>query len=147
MVNSIPLWLDWVQKWSVHCMLLCPNLPYTSLNQCSKADNKHNELTVLIYTLCLCPKPCPFLCALILNKDLALLIKIRVRSREAIRKFRGCSEWLFFSLFFEVPGLFVFQIVTLCYDLTRDSIYNNFVIDVYCRCLQILYQFGFFYKL
>ena len=62
-------------------MFLCPNLPLTSLNQLSKADNKHKELTVLIYTLCLCLKPCPFLCALILNKDLALLIKIRVRSR------------------------------------------------------------------
>ena len=29
---------------------------------------------------------------------------------------------------------------TLFYDLTRDSIANNFVIDVYCRCLEILYQ-------
>ena len=24
---------------------------------------------------------------------------------------------------------------------------NNFVIDVYCRCLQILYQIAFFYKI
>ena len=29
---------------------------------------------------------------------------------------------------------------TLFYDRTRDSIANNFVIDFYCRCLQILYQ-------
>ena len=29
---------------------------------------------------------------------------------------------------------------TLFDDLTRDSIANNFVIDVYCRCLQILYE-------
>ena len=28
--------------------------------------------------------------------------------------------------------------VTLFNDLTRDSIANNFVIDVCCRCLQIL---------
>ena len=32
-------------------------------------------------------------------------------------------------------------------DLTRDSIANNFVIGVYCRCLQILYQITFFYKI
>ena len=32
---------------------------------------------------------------------------------------------------------------TLFNDVTRDSIANNFVIDVYCRCLQILYQIGF----
>ena len=29
---------------------------------------------------------------------------------------------------------------TLFYDLTRDSIANNFVTDVYCRCLEILCQ-------
>ena len=28
---------------------------------------------------------------------------------------------------------------TLFNDLTRDSTANNFVIDVYCRCLQIIY--------
>ena len=33
---------------------------------------------------------------------------------------------------------------TLFNDLTRDSIASNFVIDVYCRCLQILYQIAFF---
>ena len=32
-------------------------------------------------------------------------------------------------------------------DLTKDSIANNFVIGVYCRCLQILYQIAFFYKI
>ena len=32
-------------------------------------------------------------------------------------------------------------------DPTRDSIANNFVISVYCRCLQILYQITFFYKI
>ena len=31
-------------------------------------------------------------------------------------------------------------ITTLFNDLTRDSIANNFVTDVYFRCLQILYQ-------
>ena len=31
----------------------------------------------------------------------------------------------------------------LFYDLTRDYIANNFVIDVYCRCLYILYQIVF----
>ena len=36
------------------------------------------------------------------------------------------------------------QVNTLFNDLTRDSIANNFVIDVYCRCLQILYQIAFF---
>ena len=36
---------------------------------------------------------------------------------------------------------------TLFNDLTRDSIANNFVIDVYSRCLQILYQISFFYKI
>ena len=30
--------------------------------------------------------------------------------------------------------------ISLFYDLTRDSIANNFVIDVYCRCLEILRQ-------
>ena len=34
---------------------------------------------------------------------------------------------------------------TLFYDLTRDSIANNFVTDIYCRCLQILYQIAFFF--
>ena len=29
---------------------------------------------------------------------------------------------------------------TLFNDVTRDSIANNFVIDVYCRCLEILCQ-------
>ena len=36
---------------------------------------------------------------------------------------------------------------TLFYDLTRDSIANNFVTDVCCRCLQIVYQIAFFYKI
>ena len=36
---------------------------------------------------------------------------------------------------------------TLFNDGTKDSIANNFVIDVYCRCLQILYQIAFFYKI
>ena len=36
---------------------------------------------------------------------------------------------------------------TLFYDLTRDSTANNFVIDIYCRCLHILYQIAFFYKI
>ena len=35
---------------------------------------------------------------------------------------------------------------TLFHDLTIDSIANNFVIGVYCRC-QILYQIVFFYKI
>ena len=39
------------------------------------------------------------------------------------------------------------KIFALFYDPTRDSIANNFVIDVYCRCLQILYQIAFFYKI
>ena len=34
---------------------------------------------------------------------------------------------------------------TLFYDLTRDSIANIFVTDIYCRCLQILYQIAFFF--
>ena len=36
---------------------------------------------------------------------------------------------------------------TLFDDYTRDSIANNFVIGVYCRCLQILYQIAFFHKI
>ena len=32
-------------------------------------------------------------------------------------------------------------------DPTRDSIANKFVISAYCRCLQILYQIDFFYKI
>ena len=32
------------------------------------------------------------------------------------------------------------ELDTLFYDVTRDSIANNFVIDFYCRCLYILYQ-------
>ena len=32
-------------------------------------------------------------------------------------------------------------------DVTRDSIANNFVIGVYCRYLQILYQIAFFYEI
>ena len=40
-----------------------------------------------------------------------------------------------------------FEKLTLFNDLTRDSIANNFVIDVYCRCLQILYKIAFFYKI
>ena len=36
---------------------------------------------------------------------------------------------------------------TLFNDPTRDSIANNFVISFYCRCLQILYQIAFFYKI
>ena len=37
--------------------------------------------------------------------------------------------------------------LTLFNDFTRDSIANNFVIDVSCRCLPILYQIAFFYKI
>ena len=36
---------------------------------------------------------------------------------------------------------------TLFNDPTRDSIANNFIIDVYCRCQQILYQIAIFYKM
>ena len=36
---------------------------------------------------------------------------------------------------------------TLFNDPTRDSIANNFVIGVYCKYLQILYQIIFFYKI
>ena len=36
---------------------------------------------------------------------------------------------------------------TLFNDLTRDSIANNLVIGVYYRCLQILYEIAFFYKI
>ena len=36
---------------------------------------------------------------------------------------------------------------TTFHDVTKDSIANNFVIDVYCRCLHILYQIAFFYKI
>ena len=36
---------------------------------------------------------------------------------------------------------------TLFIDHTRDSIPNNIAIGVYCRCLQILYQIVFFYKI
>ena len=36
---------------------------------------------------------------------------------------------------------------TLFNDVTRDSIANNFVIHVYCKCLKILYQIAFFYKI
>ena len=39
------------------------------------------------------------------------------------------------------------QISALFNDPTRDSIANNFVIGVYCRCLKILYQIIFFYKI
>ena len=39
------------------------------------------------------------------------------------------------------------DIHTLLNDPTRDSIANNFVIGVYCRYLQILYQIAFFYKI
>ena len=35
---------------------------------------------------------------------------------------------------FRVLGMY-----SLFNDITRDFIANNFVIDVYCRCLQILY--------
>ena len=35
---------------------------------------------------------------------------------------------------------------TLFNDPTRDSIANDFVIGVYCRCLQILYQITFSIK-
>ena len=36
---------------------------------------------------------------------------------------------------------------TLFYDLTRDSIANNFVDDVYCGRLQIVCQIAIFYKI
>ncbi len=36
---------------------------------------------------------------------------------------------------------------TLFDDVTRDSIANNFIIDVYCTCLQNSYQIAFFYKI
>ena len=36
---------------------------------------------------------------------------------------------------------------TLFNDLTRDSIANNFVIGVHCRCLHILDQIAFFYRI
>ena len=39
------------------------------------------------------------------------------------------------------------NLLTLFNDPTRDSIANNFVISFYCRCLQILYQIAFFYKI
>ena len=39
------------------------------------------------------------------------------------------------------------SLTALFNDPTRDSIANNFVIGVYCRCLLILYQIAFFYKI
>ena len=44
-------------------------------------------------------------------------------------------------------SFYVKFIATLFNDPTRDSIANNFVIGVYCRCLQILYQITFVYKI
>ena len=39
-------------------------------------------------------------------------------------------------------GETIFEIVTftLFNDVTRDSIANNFVIEVHCRCLKVFYQ-------
>ena len=42
-------------------------------------------------------------------------------------------------LYWYIPGR-LRTYTTLFYDLTRDSIANNFVIDFYCRCLEILCQ-------
>ena len=47
----------------------------------------------------------------------------------------------FFQIDFEI-NLLRIEAKTF-YDLTRDSIANNFAIDVYCKCLQILYQIAF----
>ena len=50
----------------------------------------------------------------------------------------------------QIPCEFSFHLdmaTTLFNDLTRDSIANNFVTDVYCRYLKILYQIAFFYKI
>ena len=42
-------------------------------------------------------------------------------------------------VFFQLSGNKAWAIYTALFnDVTRDSIANNFVIDVYCRCLQIL---------
>ena len=55
--------------------------------------------------------------------------------------FCTCSSWnLVCTLNFHVC-------TTLFNDPTRDSIANNSVISVYCRCLQILYQIAFFYRI
>ena len=39
------------QNFSVQCILLCPNSPWTRLNQISKPKNRSYELNVLIYIL------------------------------------------------------------------------------------------------
>ena len=43
---------------------------------------------------------------------------------------------LTFRTFFSILNI----VIPLFYDVTRDFIANNFVIDVQCICLQILYQ-------
>ena len=35
--------------YTIQCMLLCPNIPQATLKQFIKADNRRQELTVLIY--------------------------------------------------------------------------------------------------
>ena len=42
-----------------------------------------------------------------------------------------------------VPGMCKIAHNLTLNDLTRDSIANNFVIGVYCRCLEILSQIAF----
>ena len=49
------------------------------------------------------------------------------------------------SLLVLIIACFVPSPHALFNDPTTDSIANNFVIGVYCRCLQILYQIVFFY--
>ena len=54
----------------------------------------------------------------------------------------------FIGSLYEFNGLDLLNMCTTLFnDLTRDSIANNFVIDIYCRCLQILYPTVFFYKI
>ena len=59
-------------------------------------------------------------------------------------QFSGLTHTLLHITFYSSTHfLVVIKNGTLFNDATRDSIANNFVIGVYCRCLQILYQIAF----
>ena len=60
---------------------------------------------------------------------------------EAISNFHRCyhDRFILFMHQCTVHRLDRKTLATLFYDLTRDSLANNFVIDYYCRCLYRFY--------
>ena len=79
--------------------------------------------------------------------SVSVIIRAEYLSIKYEKKQNMYSVMVDYHCWLELWGILSHTQYTLFNDLTRDSIANNFVVDVYCRCLQILYQIAFFYKI